>query len=71
MVTQKGGSPHIGCPVCRTAVRVSTSTSKTGKVAVVLVCPNDGRHFRAFINDKIYVRRVLDALESRAERAAP
>ena len=29
----------------------------------MLVCAIDGRHFRGFITDREYVRRVLDRLE--------
>ena len=38
---------------------------KSGKPFVMLVCPRDGRHFRAFINDQAYVRQVLDRLEEK------
>ena len=58
--------PTIRCPVCEAELKVTTSTSKAGKVALVLACPRDGRDFRAFINNRDYVRRVLDSLESTA-----
>jgi hypothetical protein len=29
----------------------------------MLLCPRDGRHFRGFINDQDYVKRVLARLE--------
>lgn len=60
--------PTIHCPVCEAELKVTTSTSKTGKVALVLACPRDGRDFRAFINNREYVRRVLDSLESSVPR---
>ena len=56
--------PAISCPVCGASLKVSTSTSKAGKVALVLVCPKDGRDFRAFINNKGYIERVLASLET-------
>ena len=56
--------PTIRCPVCEADLKVTTSTSKSGKVALVLACPRDGRDFRAFINNREYVRRVLDSLET-------
>ena len=56
--------PAIRCPVCEAELKVTTSTSKSGKVAIVLACPSDGRDFRAFINNRDYVRRVLDSLEA-------
>lgn len=58
--------PQIACPVCNCEISVRSSTSRQGKVALVLVCPTDGRHFRAFINDKAFVAGVLDRLETMA-----
>ena len=40
---------EIGCPVCGRVLDVRVTNSRKGKVALVLVCPEDGRHFRAFI----------------------
>ena len=57
-------APAIRCPVCESGLRVSTSTSKSGKLALVLVCSRDGRDFRAFINNKDYIQKVLDSLEA-------
>lgn len=56
--------PTIRCPVCEAELKVTTSTSKLGNVALVFACPRDGRDFRAFINNKEYVRRVMDSIES-------
>ena len=53
---------EIGCPVCGRVLNVGVTNSRKGKVALVLVCPEDGRHFRAFINDPAYVRSVLETL---------
>ncbi len=55
--------PTINCPVCGAGLKVNTCTSKAGKVALVLVCPKDGRDFRAFINNREYIREVFDSLE--------
>ena len=55
--------PTISCPVCGAGLRVNTCTSKAGKVSLVLVCPKDGRDFRAFINNQDYIREVFDSLE--------
>ena len=60
--------PVIRCPVCEADLKVTTSTSKAGKVALVLVCPKGGRDFRAFINNREYVRRVIDSLEATVPR---
>ena len=56
--------PTISCPVCGAGLKVSTTKSKRGKVALVLVCPKDGRDFRAFINNQDYIQRVLASLEA-------
>ena len=61
--------PMILCPVCGAELRVTTSTSKRGNVALVLVCSASGKDFRAFINNKDYVRRVLGSLEAGAPAA--
>ena len=61
--------PAIRCPVCEAELKVTTSTSKSGKVALVLACPRDGRDFRAFINNREYVRRVMDSLEAIVPRS--
>ena len=59
------GDPGIPCVVCSAplALRVAHGR-KSGKPFLMLVCAEDGRHFRAFINDQAYVRKVLDGLES-------
>ena len=57
--------PQIGCPLCRTRLRFSIATSKKAKrqkAFIMLVCPVDRRHFRGFIGDQDYVRRVIDQL---------
>jgi hypothetical protein len=58
----------ICCPVCRSGLKVTTSKSKAGKVALVLVCPRDGRDFRAFINNREYIQRVLDSVETNKQQ---
>ena len=57
----------IGCPVCRTPMELSPAKSrkaKKPKTFLMLVCPEDGRHFRGFINDKSFVSQVVDAAGS-------
>ena len=53
----------IPCVVCGGGLKVTISASrkaKRKKTFVMLVCPIDGRHFRAFIGDREYVRRLVD-----------
>lgn len=61
--------PTIRCPVCEAELKVTTSTSKTGKVALVLACRRDGKDFRAFVNNRDYVRKVLDSLKATVPRS--
>ena len=57
-------SPGITCIVCGGGLVLRTARGrKSGKCFLMLVCPEDGRHFRGFINDQDYVKRVLARLE--------
>ena len=52
---------HPECPVCHILLSVRLAQGrKSGKPFVMLVCPADGHHFRAFITHRPYVREVLD-----------
>ena len=59
------------CPVCHLTLSVRLARGrKSGKPFVMLVCPQDGRHFRAFITHRPYVREVLEragALENKPD----
>ena len=55
------------CPVCGVPLRVRLARGrKSGKPFVMLLCAQDGRHFRAFINDQQYVAQVIERLEGKA-----
>ena len=55
------------CLVCGEPLVVRIAHGrKSGKPFVMMVCSEDGRHFRAFINDQDYVRQVLQRLEREA-----
>ena len=42
----------LPCPVCSETLSVRLATGrKSGKPFVMLVCPIDGRHIRAFVSD--------------------
>jgi hypothetical protein len=63
-VTASAGIP---CIVCGTGLALRTAKGrKSGKCFLMLVCPEDGRHFRGFINDQDYVKQVLSKLEARS-----
>jgi len=53
---------RIACPVCRDPVDVRPAEGrKSRKPFIMLTCSRDGRHFRAFINDRAFVDRVTGA----------
>jgi hypothetical protein len=57
-------SPGIPCIVCGGGLTLRTARGrKSGKPFLMLLCPQDGRHFRGFINDQGYVKQVLARLE--------
>ena len=41
----------MNCLVCGAKLKVELCHGKKGREAIMLSCPNDGRHFRAFINE--------------------
>lgn len=57
-------SPGIPCIVCGGYLTLRTARGrKSGKPFLMLICSADGRHFRGFINDQQYVKRVISHLE--------
>lgn len=51
----------IKCPICRKSLSVRPSKGrKSNKPFIMFVCPEDGRHFRGFITDQQYVKKVMD-----------
>ena len=54
----------VPCLVCqhRLDLRIVRGR-KSGKPFLMFICPQDGRHFRGFINDRVYVDKVLARLE--------
>ena len=56
------------CPICSTTLRVQLAQGrKSGKPFVMLVCSQDGRHFRGFINHQPYVQQVLELAKSKQD----
>ncbi len=54
----------LRCPVCKGALDVRMARGrKSGKPFLMLICPVNGRHIRAFITDQTYVAGVLARLE--------
>ena len=51
---------EIKCPVCGNSLSVRMAKGrKSNKPSIMLVCQQDGRHFRGFITDQQYVKTVL------------
>ena len=66
-MTAGKGLSALSCHLCRGTLEVRLARGrKSGKTFVLLVCPTDGRHFRAFVADAEYVRQVVDRLEMKA-----
>lgn len=56
----------LPCPVCCTGLMIRlVHGRRSGKPFVMLICPLDGRHIRAFISDKKFVSEVLSKLENK------
>ena len=54
----------VACVVCGIGLTIRTARGrKSGKPFVMFICPQDGRHFRAFISDQQYVRGVIEKAE--------
>ena len=64
MNSHTANDPMPGCPVCSLGLGLKLSQNrKSGKPFIMLKCPKDGRHFRAFITDREYVAAVTTRLE--------
>ena len=54
----------IPCLVCGQQLTIRLAKGrKSQKTFLMLLCSQDGRHFRGFINDREYVDKVLARLE--------
>ena len=54
----------VGCPVCSLNLTPRLCSSRKGKPSIMLICPQDGRHFRGFIADREFVSAVVDRMGS-------
>jgi hypothetical protein len=53
---------QMPCLVCGAQLQVRVATGrKSGKPFIMVICAVDGRHFRGFVGDKEFVRRVARA----------
>ena len=54
----------VPCLVCGVALTIRPARGrKSGKPFLMIICGQDGRHFRGFIADKAYVKGVFDKAE--------
>ena len=54
----------IPCLVCGQQLTIRLAKGrKSQKTFLMLICSQDGRHFRGFVNDRGYVNNVLARLE--------
>ena len=61
-----GAQVTVRCHICGIALSVRLARGrKSGKPFVMMLCAQDGRHFRAFITDRTYVAEVLERLEAK------
>jgi hypothetical protein len=55
----------LQCPVCGEPMAFQIARGrKSGKPFLMVKCLRDGRHFRGFVGDKIYVEKLLEHLEA-------
>jgi hypothetical protein len=53
------------CPICGDPLLIRLATGrKSGKPFVMMLCSQDGRHFRGFISHRPYVEQFVAKLES-------
>ena len=66
MTTAKSNAA-LSCHLCGNDLDVRLARGrKSGKPFVLMVCPVDGRHMRAFVGDADYVRNLMDQVEAKA-----
>ena len=65
-MTQETDKTTVSCHICQAALKVKLARgSKSGKPFVMLACPEDGRHIRAFIADRTYVENLIGQAEEK------
>ena len=63
-MTQQTDKTTVSCHICQAALKVKLARGrKSGKPFVMLACPEDGRHIRAFVADRAYVENLIGLVE--------
>jgi len=66
-VTDDNSQPGLPCHICQATLQVRLARGrKSGKPFVMLVCPADGRHIRAFVADRAYVENLIGQAEEKS-----
>ena len=66
-MTDDNGQPRLPCHICQATLQVRLARGrKSGKPFVMLVCPADGRHIRAFVADRAYVENLIGQAEEKS-----
>jgi len=61
--------PSLNCPVCHETLSFRIAKGrKSGKPFLMVVCLRDGRHFRGFVGDQVYVRNLIQRLDETANK---
>jgi hypothetical protein len=51
---------EIKCPICSSALSIRMAKGrKSNKPFIMLICPQDGRHFRGFITDQTFISNIV------------
>ena len=65
-MNQQTDKTTLPCHICQAALKVTLARGrKSGKPFVMLACPEDGRHIRAFIADRTYVENLIGQAEEK------
>ena len=65
-MNQQTDKPTLPCHICRAPLKVKLARGrKSGKPFVMLACPEDGRHIRAFVADRTYVENLIGRAEEK------
>ena len=51
----------MNCFICGEILEEVVCNGKKGRKAIMLSCPQDGRHFRGFINDPNMVKKIMES----------
>ncbi len=57
----------IPCPICTESLRFTVCTNRHGKHSIGLHCPQDGRHFRGFVNHRPFVEDAISHMAAAEE----